>query len=754
MKITSIAVVLVAALFVSATSFAGEADLLLKQIVRRSPEVQTSWSKAIDTSSGRTLIPCFIKSRDAAATSAAVEAAGGRAAVIGGEIISAHIPVEFVDSIVARSEVDIVEAAMPLGKKMNTARYYSSVDVVQDGSALGTAYNGTNVIVGVVDDSLDYGNDDFKGTSGLTRIQYLMQQTSSGNIECTKRTIADGSCAITDGGQGAVHGTNVTGIAAGANSAYTGVAPKSDIMFVFINATDADTGGSFATAALEGVSTIFTKADTMDKAAVINMSLGTSIGAHDGTSLLEEGITTLTTAKAGRILVNAAGNEQAVPADFAAGTRDYIGGIHASIDVAAGTGEASRIMVISGTGAMSSFTSGTLVDVWLGTGQKDNCSIAILGYTHGRSTNNFAFPGLASTTDVSLASSDVPFGTSTTTPVSATGNDVTVLMTVDSSDARNSKPHAQLLIEPSNGTSTSALESMWFDVVIRASAGGTCSGNMWIYYDVAAYHDFLKNVADGTHDVAAGTNGAAYTLANGDSFYTTTIPATAVGAIAAGSFMPPKPVGAASSTWTADNGTTYDQSSLSAPGGSGSVTSDLSSFSSLGPTADGRTKPDVVAPGEPIISTKPTNVSVSSSLTVGGSHFKEAGTSMSSPHVAGIVALLLERNNTLGVSAVRTALATSASTTGMTSKTTDPANSFGAGKVSASAVLASVGADTSAYHGNGDLDPPDSGSSSCAMISSRNMSNVGGYVMISLSTCSVAILLIKVRRRRQIRIRS
>ena len=57
----------------------------------------------------------------------------------------------------------------------------------------------------------------------------------------------------------------------------------------------------------------------------------------------------------------------------------------------------------------------------------------------------------------------------------------------------------------------------------------------------------------------------------------------------------------------------------------------IASFSSRGPTTDGRTKPDIVAPGFEITSTQ----------LNGGFVFK-SGTSMSTPHVSGAIALLIQ----------------------------------------------------------------------------------------------------------------
>ena len=209
--------------------------------------------------------------------------------------------------------------------------------------------------------------------------------------------------------------------------------------------------------------------------------------------------------------------------------------------------------------------------------------------------------------------------------------------------------------------------------------------------------------------------------------------------------MPEKPIGSGSSDWTGDNGTTYDQSDVGSPGGTGSTTDDLSAFSSLGPTADGRTRPDVVAPGEPIIAARASGAAVSSSITVGGDHFKNAGTSMASPHVAGIVALLLQRNNTLTADQVRQALTVGATTSGLTAKTPDLLNSYGAGKVDAAAVLGSVSEDTSAYSGTGDLESPEGGGCSMLLVDKHHCeeafalrkSLVGWVALLGIFICLV-----------------
>ena len=80
----------------------------------------------------------------------------------------------------------------------------------------------------------------------------------------------------------------------------------------------------------------------------------------------------------------------------------------------------------------------------------------------------------------------------------------------------------------------------------------------------------------------------------------------------------------------------------------------VASFSSRGPTADGRLKPDVVLPGVRIVAARAQETSAG--IAVGEHYVTLSGSSMAAPHCAGVCALLLQAEPDMGPDAVKARL--------------------------------------------------------------------------------------------------
>lgn len=84
----------------------------------------------------------------------------------------------------------------------------------------------------------------------------------------------------------------------------------------------------------------------------------------------------------------------------------------------------------------------------------------------------------------------------------------------------------------------------------------------------------------------------------------------------------------------------------------------VTSFSSRGPTADGRVKPDLVFPGAGIVAAQADGTALGSVIAPG--YVQLSGTSMATPHAAGSVALMLQAKPGLTANQVKWALLTTA----------------------------------------------------------------------------------------------
>jgi subtilisin family serine protease len=82
----------------------------------------------------------------------------------------------------------------------------------------------------------------------------------------------------------------------------------------------------------------------------------------------------------------------------------------------------------------------------------------------------------------------------------------------------------------------------------------------------------------------------------------------------------------------------------------------ISDFSSEGPMRDERRKPDLTAPGAMIVSACSADSSVNPAYAISSAWRVMAGTSMATPFITGVVALLLERNPNHDPETIKTAL--------------------------------------------------------------------------------------------------
>ena len=115
----------------------------------------------------------------------------------------------------------------------------------------------------------------------------------------------------------------------------------------------------------------------------------------------------------------------------------------------------------------------------------------------------------------------------------------------------------------------------------------------------------------------------------------------------------------------------------------------LSSFSSQGPTRDGRTKPEISAPGA-WVGAALSNDALWQGYLVhpDGVHIMELGSSMAAPHVSGAAALLLSIDPKLTAGEVRSLLTDAATRDGFTGAV--PNDRWGWGKLNVAVAVASV----------------------------------------------------------------
>ena len=261
-----------------------------------------------------------------------------------GTIVTGRIPLSRVEAVRAASCVLSLKPA----QRVRPALAATTRDIrarKQDLPQPLARAAGEGVVVGIVDFGCDFAHQNFRLQDGSTRLLAIWNQGGTARPDSPfgygrlyKMDEIDAALGQANPYQALgyrpgprSHGTHVMDIAAGngRGTDVPGVAPAADLVFVEIAADDVPWSGpdvvgrSFGDSVqlLEALRFVFDQAG--DRPCVVNVSLGTNGGPHDGTSLVEQGIDALIAEKPGRAVVIAASNS-------------FADGIHAAGQVAAG----------------------------------------------------------------------------------------------------------------------------------------------------------------------------------------------------------------------------------------------------------------------------------------------------------------------------------------------------------------------------------------------------------------------------------
>lgn len=550
-------------------------------------------------------------------------------------------------SVIAIEGSKVTIPSQRLDTPSNRSMLVDKVQKAPLGYGIQSPFTGKDVIVGIVDIGFQPDHPTFYDVNGNQNrvVRYWDQLDEDGNppqgygYGSLHTTLSD---MLAKPDLGEIHGTHVAGIAAGSgfgseNRKYAGVAYEADLVFVNIKYFDQNVPPSAkgdllvaSPAIIDGVAYIFQYADSVGKPAVVNLSWGMHTGPHDGTSLFDQAIDNLV--GKGKIYVGAAGNS--------GWSRTHV----------------SKTLR-SDTLKTLPFNSRNVRDA-----VEDNY-IDIWGDAH--TDFQIAF-GLTDTMGNELVAGNF-YSTERDTVI----EDLIMLsngmggwdslrfhLTIVSRYAANDKPN--VLVEVWNYSPARRRTSMyvvsdsttvhaWNSGQILQWGGGGFAAS---FFGQSAWPGFTS----GNAEYVVGENGG-----------------TGKNTISIGAYNH-------SENTQALDGTMHW-------GGTGTITG----FSSRGPTVDGRTKPDMAAPGENVISAYNRNAfkphmlnSITDTLVWKGKteyYGTASGTSMAAPNASGVIALFLQLNDTLDVDLVKEILFASATVDDQTGSV--PNNSWGHGKVNA-----------------------------------------------------------------------
>ena len=231
----------------------------------------------------------------------AFETFGVKTECIVGNALTASLPIENFDKVAKLDEVKMISLPKPVNLYNDAARLKSKVNEVHAGISLPQSYKGEGVILGIVDSGIDFNHINFKDENGNSRIKLAGCYNPS--EDAYKLYYAPENIALLETDlKDASHGTHVTGIAGGSytKNKFHGMAPASDLALFGLE------NQLYDNHLINGIYWIFNHADSENKPAVVNISIGSTMGPHDGTSYFNQMVDQM--CGDGKVVVMAVGN--------------------------------------------------------------------------------------------------------------------------------------------------------------------------------------------------------------------------------------------------------------------------------------------------------------------------------------------------------------------------------------------------------------------------------------------------------------
>jgi subtilisin family serine protease len=521
-----------------------------------------------------------------------------------GSIRTVFLPVTSLDELSEDPQVEYIHPSRYSNLTLDQA-----APAVKLASFVGkTGLTGKNVIVGIVDSGIDPQHPAFKG-----RILSIWDQTVAGagvpgigayGFEYTGAQIV--ACRDKVG-----HGTHVSGIAAGNDSVYRGVAPEAKLVMVKTDLKDSSI--------MDGVRYVFAKAKAAGLPAVVNLSLRSHSNPHDGTDVISRLIDEQS--GSGRIVCAAAGND---------GGDGVSGGVRLHAEAKLTKGSSEQIFFsVPASSAAAPLSTVTFIG-WYS--QSDAIEVALTS-PKGSSTG-VVKPDPSSNPFLKRYTLDNTYRVEVETPPTRPGlgnGDKFFVLRVSALGSTDAKPLPIPVgfwkirlrgVEISKGT-----VDIW-------SASDTPKGNVQFVTPLTLLSD-RKKIG------APGASAQAITVAS----YTSR------------------------TQWTSKDGKLQSAS--------GVTKGTISPFSSPGPLRDGKPKPDLCAPGAFIVSALSRDSAPDPTYVVNTYYRASAGTSMATPFVAGLVALMLQKNSKLTPDQAKQILRKACHIPGKAAGTFDPKWGYG-----------------------------------------------------------------------------